>query len=56
MHNARTDSERFDELLSTLNRIAVALEDSNGNAHTLDGPGPNTPPPEPPRKPRTPDT
>ena len=41
----RTDNERYEELLSTLNRIARALEDMAAGTFTTNGPGPNTPPP-----------
>lgn len=36
------------EAVAQLTRIANALEDASGVARSTTGPGPNTPPPEPP--------
>lgn len=52
----KTDSERFDELISVGNRIARALEDMASGKFSLNGPGPNEPPPEPPPSPPEPET
>lgn len=51
----RSNTEQLEDLIAIGNRIARSLEDIAGSSFTINGPGPNDPPPEPTPPPTPPD-